>query len=208
MKKLTRLSLDELAKVMPVLTENEQRLCIGGSGNYPYYSYSEYESLLASAMWTGGYVEGQGYTLGEVTCSTSGTITNTFSSNSTNGYIPGNWGIAVNYTMNSYSVISNGIMNVGATMYNANGIYGDSYGANVVVRVNGTLISNTVLTTYSGGELFASGHCSLGGATINMPSGGLVEIVLNSYQIYSKYTGDGYGSGSVSVSEVIYSGYR
>jgi len=30
MKKLTRLSLYELAKVMPVLTELEQRMCVGG----------------------------------------------------------------------------------------------------------------------------------------------------------------------------------
>ncbi len=63
MKKLTRKNLDELAKVMPVLSEKTQKSFIGGgcgSQNNPY-SEAEYESMLASGTWNGGFVENWGY---------------------------------------------------------------------------------------------------------------------------------------------------
>jgi hypothetical protein len=37
MRKLTKQSLDELAKVMPVISEDEQRRCVGGTDNSSYY---------------------------------------------------------------------------------------------------------------------------------------------------------------------------
>ena len=43
-----------------------------GSLSNPY-TQSEYEGLLASGAWTGGYVEGLGYCLAEVTVPPSGT---------------------------------------------------------------------------------------------------------------------------------------
>ena len=82
MRKVTRQSLDELAKVMPVLGEREQRVYIGGtsgatgvapsgggtnggidsgSSTNNYFSYSEYEARLSNGTWAGGLVEGMGY---------------------------------------------------------------------------------------------------------------------------------------------------
>ena len=63
MKKLSRKNLDELAKVMPVLCEIEQRRFVGGnSGGIPggsdmgTYTWEQYWSMSASGTWTGGYV--------------------------------------------------------------------------------------------------------------------------------------------------------
>ncbi|RLT78268.1 hypothetical protein [Bacteroides acidifaciens] len=82
MRKVTRQSLDELAKVMPVLSEREQRVYIGGtsgatgvapsgggtnggidsgSSTNNYFSYSECEARLSNGTWAGGLVEGMGY---------------------------------------------------------------------------------------------------------------------------------------------------
>ena len=67
--KLKRLTLNELAEIMPIVSENEQQEYEGGgngtSGNP--YTYAEYESLLNAGRWTGGYVVGMGYTTAEVT---------------------------------------------------------------------------------------------------------------------------------------------
>lgn len=55
MKKITRKSLDELAKIMPIINETEQRTYIGGtmppSGLYgsQTYTYQEYLAMMASA---------------------------------------------------------------------------------------------------------------------------------------------------------------
>ena len=65
MKKLSRKNLDELAKVMPVLSETEQRMFVGGnSGGIPggsdmgTYTWDQYWAMSASGTWTGGYVDG------------------------------------------------------------------------------------------------------------------------------------------------------
>ena len=58
MKQLSRKNLDELAKVMPVISEMEQRSFIGGgSGTFTDpYTEEEYERMIASGTWEGGYV--------------------------------------------------------------------------------------------------------------------------------------------------------
>jgi hypothetical protein len=61
MKKLTKKSLDELARVMPVISENEQKSLIGASGNIEssgfgvesgvsatHYSWEEYKIMSSS----------------------------------------------------------------------------------------------------------------------------------------------------------------
>ena len=96
MRIVTRKSLDELAKVMPVLSEMEQRVYVGGTsgatGIVPsgggvndgndsgvsannYFSYSEYEARLASGTWYGGMVEGMGYVEMELTATPNGNST-------------------------------------------------------------------------------------------------------------------------------------
>ena len=100
-RKLTRESLTELAKRMPVLSEEVQKSFIGGGngtaedpytweeyynmtgsmwtggyvGNsYTYiYSQSEYEALSESGLWSGGIVGGMGYVLQGVVCLGGGT---------------------------------------------------------------------------------------------------------------------------------------
>lgn len=71
-KKLTKSTLDELAKAMPIISEWEMRTMVGGSGvlgsaENPY-SVSEFNSMLASGHWTsGGFVKDMGYVSPEVT---------------------------------------------------------------------------------------------------------------------------------------------
>lgn len=59
-QKLTVLSLEQLAKEMPILSEQEQ--CSywgGGTGTWEDpYSYEEYQNLVQSGSWSGGYVMG------------------------------------------------------------------------------------------------------------------------------------------------------
>lgn len=77
MKKLTKKSLDELARVMPVISENEQKSLIGASGNIEssgfgvesgvsstHYSWEEYKIMSSNGTWQGGYVDGHGYIKG------------------------------------------------------------------------------------------------------------------------------------------------
>ena len=69
MKKLTRKSLDELAKTLPVIEEASQMHYVGGgdgSPNNPYTAH-EYVMMLINNKWEGGYVEGCGYILPSVT---------------------------------------------------------------------------------------------------------------------------------------------
>ena len=61
MKQLSRKNLDELAKVMPVLSEMEQRMFAGGnSGGIPggsdtgTYTWDQYWSMSESGIWNGG----------------------------------------------------------------------------------------------------------------------------------------------------------
>lgn len=88
-RKLTRKSLDELALIMPVLSEDVQRRYVGGgdgSKENPF-TEEEYDSMVNAGTWDGGYVEGWGYTFGdlEVTGSISG------SQNGVSGSYDGEW---------------------------------------------------------------------------------------------------------------------
>ncbi|MFK2339829.1 hypothetical protein ACIXMT_17265 [Bacteroides fragilis] len=64
MKKLTRKSLNELAKTMPVIEESLQMSYVGGGNGTSAnpYTQEEYESMVSSGIWNGGYVENWGYT--------------------------------------------------------------------------------------------------------------------------------------------------
>ena len=63
MRKLTRMSLEELAMTLPVV-ENEIQASYVGGGNGTYedpYTQKEYYSMLAIGSWQGGYVENMGH---------------------------------------------------------------------------------------------------------------------------------------------------
>lgn len=61
-QKLTALSLEQLAKEMPVLSEQEQQAYWGGGTGTKDdpYTYQEYSQMLDSGTWSGGYVLGVG----------------------------------------------------------------------------------------------------------------------------------------------------
>ena len=64
MKKLEKLSLDQLHEEMTVLGSDEQREFIGGSGvigSIVEYSIFEFEDKVENGTWTGGFVTGIGY---------------------------------------------------------------------------------------------------------------------------------------------------
>ncbi|GHV41006.1 hypothetical protein FACS1894179_08450 [Bacteroidia bacterium] len=70
MRKLTRSDVDTLRKELPVLDETMQKSIYGGCGSYggdswngsdSWYTMAQYETLIGSGNWTGGYVEGLGY---------------------------------------------------------------------------------------------------------------------------------------------------
>ena len=69
MKKLTRKSLDELAKTLPVIEETSQMHYVGGGDGSPNnpYTESQYHGFLSQNQWAGGFVQGYGYVLGQVT---------------------------------------------------------------------------------------------------------------------------------------------
>lgn len=61
-QKLTALSLEQLAKEMPVISEQEQQAYWGGGTGTKDdpYTYQEYSQMLDSGTWSGGYVLGVG----------------------------------------------------------------------------------------------------------------------------------------------------
>lgn len=63
MKKLTRKSLNELAKTMPVIEESLQMSYVGGGNGTSAnpYTQAEFDNMLSNDNWNGGYVEGMGY---------------------------------------------------------------------------------------------------------------------------------------------------
>ncbi|MFA7105342.1 MAG: hypothetical protein WC165_09435 [Dysgonamonadaceae bacterium] len=73
MKKLTRKSLSELAIMMPILNEIQQKKIVGGGDGSIYHPYTvaEFDAMCANGTWNGGYVEDWGYTYAEVTVSGS-----------------------------------------------------------------------------------------------------------------------------------------
>lgn len=63
MRKLTRKSLDELAKTLQVIEESFQMSYVGGGDGTSAnpYTVTEFDSMCSSNNWNGGYVEGMGY---------------------------------------------------------------------------------------------------------------------------------------------------
>lgn len=58
MRKLTRKSLDELAKMLPVIEESFQMSYVGGGDGTSAnpYTVTEFDSMCSSDNWNGGYV--------------------------------------------------------------------------------------------------------------------------------------------------------
>ena len=80
--KLERLTFEELAEVMPIVTKKEQEeSCGGGNGSSSNpYSWGEYINLLDNDNWSGGYVSGQGWVTGVATTTAFPSAANTMKS--------------------------------------------------------------------------------------------------------------------------------
>ncbi|MDD4399882.1 MAG: hypothetical protein PHS01_10100 [Dysgonamonadaceae bacterium] len=136
MRKLTRKNLDELAKVMPILNENIQRSFIGGGAGTQEdpYTESEYDQMVASGTWNGGYVDGWGYTFSDLTITGSQGSSN---NNDTSGNVSGS-----TYNPNEWGGIDSGFWNAGGD----SGAVGDSgdwwvYGSSG--DISGQVVPNT-----------------------------------------------------------------
>ena len=59
MRKLHLKSLERLVGLMPILSEREQSVFIGGGTGSEFnpYTYDEYQSLLSDGVWNGGFVQ-------------------------------------------------------------------------------------------------------------------------------------------------------
>ncbi|MDR0602737.1 MAG: hypothetical protein LBG80_00360 [Bacteroidales bacterium] len=106
MKKLElkRLTIDEMAEIMPIIEKSEQERMLGGgdgsSGNP--YTWDEYEYLADNDNWYGGYVEGSGYTGAQVTIQGNGP--NGFCFFNCLDYLSNQYGCnySTNYYLNSF----------------------------------------------------------------------------------------------------------
>ncbi|MFA6703070.1 MAG: hypothetical protein WCS06_10465 [Dysgonamonadaceae bacterium] len=73
MRKLTRKSLDELAKTLPVIEESFQMSYVGGGDGTSIspYTQAEFDAMCSAGIWSGGYVEGWGYTFDDKVTATA-----------------------------------------------------------------------------------------------------------------------------------------
>ncbi len=77
MKKLTRKSLDELAKTSQVIDRSFQMSYVGGGDGTSINPYNRYEfdCMVSASTWRGGYVEGWGYVSDDVIITPNGDYT-------------------------------------------------------------------------------------------------------------------------------------
>lgn len=105
MRKLTRKSLEELAKTLPKIEKSFQMSYIGGGDGTSTspYTAAEFDNMLSEGSWNGGYVDGMGYVGNDTVC------TNDNPSNA------GGDGTSANpYTQDEfYSMVSDGSWNGG-----------------------------------------------------------------------------------------------
>lgn len=205
-RKLTKKNLAELAKKMPVLSEDLQRSFVGGgdgSQSNPF-TIQEYDSMVASGTWQGGYVEGWGYTFEDLNCTASGQIRSEF-----NSVVPAYYfaeGVSIRGTsyVNGFTYIQNGQMYISVT--NASNPYLDGVIANgyIEIIVNGSSVSTGILTNPSS-IIYQTGTNPLGSTSFNLSQyQGDVEVKLHVGFSYN----NGAGHNGSSFSKTIYSNYR
>lgn len=210
MKKLTKKNLDELAKVMPVLSETEQRSYVGGggtpegSGLYgPPHTLEEYRVMIASGHWSGGVVEGYGYIAPEATITANKRVTSSFSGEALSVIYQEGVGITGTFLYKGSYLIENGYMSVGSSVITR---FGNDIQASgeVLVYVNGTKVASYPMSC-SSSMVYESGLVPVGGATFNLQQySGNVEVKLRlGYTIDS-----GTGIGAANTERTIYSSYR
>jgi hypothetical protein len=213
MKKITKSSLDELAKIMPVLSyEEEFHILGGGTGTREDpYTVEEYERMVASGTWHGGFVGDWGYTTAEVTV--------TGNQRTVTGYTGYHVGVlpsmgteilptygAGSYDYRNYTTIENGQIVINANVLHGLGSNYKLYGM-TSLYVDGVLVITGILklpTSYYN----QSGWVPIGSAGFDLTQyHGKVEIQLEIGSNFDHGAGT-YEPAIPKYKETVYSAYR
>ena len=205
-RKLTKSSLDELAERMPALSEEQQMTYIGGGDgtqDYPY-TVDEFDRMVASGTWNGGYVEGWGYTFEELDCTASGQIRNDFNSVVPAYYFAEGVGIRGTSYVDGYSIIQNGEMYINITNAFNPYIEGETVNGFVEILVDGATVATGILTNPDS-MIYQTGTNPLGSTRLNLSQyQGHVEVKIHVGFLYD----NGAGKNGSNYSKTIYSNYR
>lgn len=211
MRIVTRKSLEELAKVMPVLSEMEQRSFIGGtefppSGSHTQpYTWEEYELMVASGNWNGGYIEGFGYMSSDVVITGNQRTTSSFSGTAV-GYMPAEGvGISATFAYKGGYAIADGNMYVSTAVATRFGTDIQTAGE-VLVYVDGTQVNCIPMIRSSTGVICESGFIPVGESHFNLSQySGYVEVKI---RFGYNYANSGLGNTATHTEDTIYASYR
>lgn len=153
MRKVTRKSLDELAKVMPVISEENQKMYVGGTSGYT--GTTGYTDTIGTTGITGGtgYYGGDntdygGGTYGGGDTGGSSSSTGYYGTTGTTGSTGYNYGGTGSYTDNAY--VDSGYSNhsgAGYPPYAGEGLTSNPYIPNNGAPSNGVIDSGTAYTS-------------------------------------------------------------
>lgn len=188
MKKLKRISLDDLASGVTVLDEGVQRTFVGGttSMNNPY-PRSEYEAYTGAELWSSGGYTNPGGDGGDDDWNKFGGIAV--------GYGTPELGLASAFKYTGSVNISNGTLNVIAMIQDYKPELGRNFSGYLTVTVDGN-VQTIQLSKSSSGDITPTGWNSIGGASVKIPSGNNVEIKFHVVGAYDTGTGISSTSGS------------
>ncbi len=189
---------------MPAVSQQEQRNVIGGGiGTLEDpYTEDEYNILLNSGTFQGGYVEEHGYIGPDVIVTADGKITKSFQGMSSRYNAVEGVGMSGNFAYKGCYMIENGYMSVGCSLFSR---FGNDISASgeIIVYVNGQEVLCQPLST-SSSMIYESESVPLGSTTFNLQQySGNVEVKIR--MGYSRFDS---GYSGVNAEEIIYSSYR
>lgn len=137
-RKITRSTLDELAKEIPVLSESMQAMLVGGSGTF---TEEQYNSMLISGTWQGGFVEDLGYVGVGGTCVGERRIVRSFKNLNWNYHFVEGVGIRGTSYVKGYVAIESGLLTVSISDADYVAISGASVTGYAELIVDGNVVS-------------------------------------------------------------------
>lgn len=218
-KKITRATLNELAKEMDLLSEQEQQAYLGGGSGTKTdpYSEQEFDSFIISGHFPGGYVQFSGdsspiyldasYTIEAIEAIESKRKSYEFRGSVFYMTMP-DVGIGGQLRYGGTVIIESGVLTVLATDYLRTGPFSSLYTTHVntlEIYVNGTLVDNIPVRLDNNPRIYQEGHVPLGQASVNLTQyHGHVEIKFR--RGYTHNSGSGFVPGADC--ETIYSKRR
>lgn len=206
MRKLTKKSLDELAMIMPAILDGEQRSIIGGTGVYGDkdcpYTQAQYEEMAASGTWTGGYVEGWGYTTADAEVTGNKNTTYSIQDYQPSGLPSEGIGMNGGFFINGGVRIEDGKIFVGV-----NGccpIQGVKYSGEIELIIDGRVVETCALRPNSNGSYITSGYSEIGSAYLDKSQYITGDVQVRLKVSYSYDTGGTGYQSPTSYNEVIY----